>query len=161
MEIKSILENIRCSAAAPTPKVLANEHYVYLIFFVEDSSVQDAENSPFNRVPVDQVCSIRFNKYAKYRFGNPNDETLDGYHYYDLGLEPFCFQEIIDSDWIEDLREMNSMDPVHDDTIWDEYQHIIIPLKDSCFEVVCKSYTVMNEPCQTIREEVLRLAELV
>lgn len=161
MKVKPILENIRCSAAAPTPKVLANEHYVYFIFFVEDSSVQDAENSPFNRVPVDQICSIRFNKYAKYRFGNPTDETIEGYRYYDVGLEQNCFQEILDSDWIEDLREMNSTDSFHDDASWDEYQHIITPLKESCFEVVCKSYTVMNNTCQTMREEVLRLAELV
>ena len=93
MEIKSILKNIICSAAAPTPKVLANEHYVYLIFFIEDNSVHDAENSPFNKVPVDQITSIRFNKYAKYRFGNPNDETIEGYSYADLGLEQFCFQK--------------------------------------------------------------------
>lgn len=161
MELKVILENIRCSAAAPTPKVLANEHYVYLIFFVEDSSVQDAENSPFNRVPVDQIVSIRFNKYAKYRFGNPDDETLDGYSYTDIGLEQFCFQEILESDWIEDLRALSAIDPFHNDAAWDEYRHIIIPMKDSCFEVVCKDYTLMSDPCQTMREEVLRLAEWV
>ena len=82
MEIKSILDNIRSSAAAPTPKVLANEQYLYLIFFVEDNSVQDAEHSPFNRVPIDQICSIRFNKYANYRFGNPGDKTIKGHQYY-------------------------------------------------------------------------------
>ena len=96
MEIKSILENIICSAAAPTPKVLANEHYVYLIFFIEDSSVHDAENSPFNRVPVDQITSIRFNKYAKVS----SLEVLMMRHsrditYADIGIEPFCFQEIL------------------------------------------------------------------
>ena len=161
MEIKSILENIRCSAAAPTPKVLANEHYVYLIFFVEDSSVHDAENSPFNRVPVDQIASIRFNKYAQYKFGSPYDETLDGYSYNDIGIKQFCFQEILDSDWIEDLRELSALDPFYNDATWDEFQHIIIPMKDSCFEIICKDYTVISDPCQTIREEVLRLAELV
>ena len=161
MEIKPILENIRCSVAAPTPKVLANEQYAYLIFYIEDSSVQDAENSPFNRVPIDQICSLRFNKYAKYRFGNPNDESIDAYRYNDLGLEQFCFQEILDSDWIEDLRQLNSDDSIHNTDDWDEYHHIIIPMKDSCFEVVCKDYTLMSKTCQTMREEVLRLAELV
>ena len=161
MEIKSILENIRCSAAAPTPKVLANEHYVYLIFFVEDSSVQDAENSPFNRVPVDQICSIRFNKYAQYKFGRPNDETLEGHYYYDLGLEPFTFQEVIDSDWVDDLRELDALDPMHDTQHWDQQRHIIIPLKDTCFEVICTGYSLLDDTCQTMREEVLRLAELV
>ena len=161
MEIKSILKNIICSAAAPTPKVLANEHYVYLIFFIEDSSVHDAENSPFNRVPIDQITSIRFNKYAKYKFGSPNDEILDGYSYNDIGIEPFCFQEILDSNWIEDLRELSALEPFHNDATWDEYQHIIIPMKDSCFEVICKDYTLMSKTCQTMREEVLRLAELV
>lgn len=147
MNIKSILENIRCSAAAPTPKVLANEHYVYLIFFVEDSSVQDAENSPFNRVPIDQICSIRFNKYAKYQFSAFEVDDISNHDYSELGLEPYLFQEVVDSDWI---------DPSNNTGI-----HIIIPMKDSCFEVVCKSFTLMEDTCQTMREEVLRLAELV
>lgn len=161
MEIKAILEHIRCSAAAPTPKVLANEHFVYLIFFVEDISVQDAENSPFNRVPVDQIASIRFNRYIQYKFGSPNDETLEDHYYYDLGLEPFVFQEIVDSDWVAELKELDVLDDSRDDNHWDQQHHIIIPLKDSCFEVVCNGYTLIDETCQTMREEVLRLAELV
>ena len=147
MEIKPILEKIRCSAAAPTPKVLANEHYVYLIFFVEDSSVQDAENSPFNRVPVDQICSIRFDKYSKYQLGAFEVDHISSHEYFELGLEPYIFQEVVDSDWI---------DPSDNKLI-----HLILPMKDSCFEVVCRGYTLMENPCQTIREEVLRLAELV
>ena len=161
MDIKALLEDIKCSAAAPTPKVLANEHYVYLIFYVEDISVQDAENSPFNRVPVDQIASIRFNKYAQYKFGNPNDESLEGHYYYDLGLEPFIFQEVIDSDWIDDLRELDALDSMHDPAQWDQQRHIIIPLKDTCFEVACSGFTLLEDTCQTMREEVLKLAELV
>ena len=150
MEIQLILEQLKCSAAAPTPKVLANEHYVYLIFFVEDSSVQDAENSPFNRVPVDQIASIRFNKYSKYQFGSFEVDDIAKHEYYELGLEPYAFQEIVNSDWIEVLEDEDN-----------PKRHIIIPMKDSCFEVVCNGYTLMEDTCQTIREEVLRLAELV
>lgn len=150
MKIKRILENIRCSVAAPTPKVLANERYVYLIFFVEDSSVQDAENSPFNRVPVDQIISIRFDQYSKYQLGAFEVDHIVDHEYYDLGLEPYIFQEVIDSDWID-----------HSENEANPERHIIIPLKDSCFEVVCTELTLMEGTCQTIREEVLRLAELV
>lgn len=153
MELRPILENIRCSAAAPTPKVLANEHYVYLIFFVEDSSVQDAENSPFNRVPIDQIYSIRFDKFSKYQFGAFEVDHISDHEYYELGLEPYIFQEIIDSDWIDPSEnEVN---------VENQKRHIIIPLKDSCFEIVCKNCTLLKDTCQTIREEVLRLSELV
>ena len=160
MEIQLILEQLKCSAAAPTPKVLANEHYVYLIFFVEDVSVQGAEHSPFNRVPVDQICSIRFNKYVRYKMGSPSDEALEGHYYYDLGLEPSIFQEIVGSDWIENLKEIDALDETNNRD-WKQYRHIILPLKDSCFEVVSKGFTVLDDSCQTMREEVLKLAELV
>jgi len=153
MEIKPILENIRCSAAAPTPKVLANEKYVYLMFFVEDSSVQDAENSPFNRVPVDQIISIRFDKYSKYQLSEFDVDNISEHEYFTLGLEPYHFQEILNSDWI-DSTELRT-DPVN------LKRHIILPMKDSCFEIVCENYTIMDNNCQTMREEVLRLAEWV
>lgn len=150
MEIKSILEHIKCSAAAPTPKVLANEHYVYLIFYVEDISVQDAENSPFNRVPIDQIFSIRFNKYSKYQMGSFEVDDISEHEYFKLGLKPYIFQEVINSDWMD--TQENEISTIQ--------KHIILPMKDSCFEIVCNGFNLMADTCQTIREEVLRLAEL-
>jgi len=153
MKIKTILENIKCSAAAPTPKVLANEQYVYLIFYLEDNSVQDAANSPFNRVPIDQICSIRFEKYSKYQLSEFEVDKIANHEYFELGLEPYFFQEICNSDWIDPL-ETNSNSLTTN-------RHIILPMKDSCFEIICKNFTIMNNICQTMREEVLRLSELV
>lgn len=148
MEIRPILENIRCSAAAPTPKILANEQYVYLVFYLEDTSVQDAENSPFNRVPVDQICAIRFDKYSEYQLRDFDVDQIRDHEYATYGLTPYTIQEVI---YLEEKEDQSDNEKVH----------LIFPFKNSCFEIVCEGYQLLKKPCQTMREEVLRLAELV
>jgi len=152
---------MKCSAAAPAPKVLCNDHYVYLIFYKEDISVSDAAVSPFNRVPVDQICSIRFSQCIIHTLGHPTDETLASHPYAEDGLTLYTLQEVMDSPWAEDLMNDHSIHPLHNEADWKEYRHFILPFKDSCFEVVCKHMDILESPSQTMKEEVLKLADLI
>jgi len=108
MRIEQISESFKINPGAPVPRILSNEHTVFLIFYLDCG---------------EKIVTVKFNKFVQYKFGNPNDEAIAGHKYYKLGLEPYSIQKVIDSDWIEELRMMNSIHPYHEDKLFLTYSH--------------------------------------
>jgi len=61
---------------------------------------------------------------------------------YNLGLEPYSIQKVIGSEWIRQLKEMNSVHPYHKEEQFEKYEHFIFFFHDTCFEVVGEGYSI-------------------
>ena len=76
------------------------------------------------------------------KYGWPNDEVFNGHPYYDLGLKPYAFYEVINSDWIEEIKKRNSIHPRHSSELFEKDSHFIFYFHDSCFEIISKDFSI-------------------
>lgn len=127
-KIREITDVFTMDGGAPMPVVLSSDNQLFVVFF---------DNSD------DQVSYIvTFDHYYQYIFGGPNDETLDGHRYYDLGLESYGLFEVENSEWLRELKKIDSVHPDHDERGWEKTKHFIITFHDSMLECAAESFTV-------------------
>jgi len=86
------------------------------------------------------IACITFEFYRQFKFGSPNDEAIKGHPLFKLGLRPYSFLKVLNSEWIKELIKMNKVHPEHKDEYFKDCKHFIYFFHDSCFEVVCDSY---------------------
>jgi hypothetical protein len=134
------------SIGAPCPALIATERTLILIFFLED---QDPEwDGTTMRVvgidsPDERCAVVYFDRASVHSFGPPNDEAFAGHRLAHKGLEPYGAFEVLNSEWIEQLEEMNSVHHRHDrDRFLLGLRHFIITFHDSVFECVARGYRV-------------------
>ena len=109
----------------------------------------------------DGIVTIKFDRFAQFKFGNPNDEAMEGHPLYDLGLEPYSIQKVIDSEWIKELTKMNSIHPYHKDEQFDKFEHFIFFFHDTCFEIVAEGYSIEENSESNMRDEIQRIGKLI
>ncbi len=157
MKIEQINESFKIDVGAPIPTVLSNEHTVYLIFYVShvdpswDGSTINVRSNEDNG-----IVTIRFDRYAQFKFGSPNDEAIEEHPFYKYGLQPYSIQIVKDSEWIEELKKMNSVHPYHEDRKFEKYDHYIFFFHDSCFEIVSEGYSVEERSSRSMKDEIMR-----
>lgn len=148
MRLEKITENFQIDPGAPTPIILSNEDKLFLFFYT-------------NNTKADEFITLRFDSFAQFKFGNPNDESITGHHLYELGLEPYSIQKVINSKWIKELVEMNSVHPYHKDEDFENYNHFILFFHDTCFEIVAEKYIIETISTSNIKNEIMRVAQLL
>ncbi|MGB3781229.1 MAG: hypothetical protein WA960_22880 [Tunicatimonas sp.] len=159
MKIEQISENFEIDAGAPIPTILSNEHTVYLIFYVSNIDPDWDGSTVRTRSNEDNgIVTIRFNRFAQFKFGSPNDEAIEGHPFYRYGLKPYSVQIVKDSEWVEELRKMNSVHPYHDDSKFEKYNHYIFFFHDSCFEIVSENYSVEERSSRNMNDEIVRVS---
>lgn len=138
------------SVGAPCPAVIATEHSLILIFFLED---QDPEwdGTTLRVVDIDsskEHCAVvHFELASIHSLGPPNDEAFGGHRLAKSGLHPYGSFEVINSEWIQLLEKMNSVHPRHNkERFLKDKHHFIITFHDSVFECVARSYRVELMP---------------
>jgi hypothetical protein len=162
MKIKQIKEKFEIDVGAPMPTMLSNEHEIYLIFYVgEPDSEWDGIKVNVRNENDNGIITVKFDRFAQFKFGNPNDEAIEGHPLYDLGLEPYSIQKIIDSEWIKKLIKMNSIHPYHMDEQFEKYEHFIFFFHDTCFEIVAEEYSVEKNSESNMRDEIQRISKLI
>jgi len=140
MKIKKIPLKYPIDIGAPTPKILASEHFLLLFYFVDK---QTKEILMERDVVSDRgVVILEFLNYLNFKLGSPNDEVLHGHPYFNLGLRPYSFFELENSDWLLEVIKVNSVHPRHDDCLFEDYKHFILTFHDSTFECIAESYKV-------------------
>jgi hypothetical protein len=149
------------SIGAPCPAVIATEHSLMLIFFLDD---QDPEwNGTTVRVvgidsTEEQCAVVHFLRPSIHSLGPPNDEAFGGHRLAKKGLEPYGAFEVLNSEWIQLLEKMNSVHHRHDRARYLEgKRHFIITFHDSVFECVARGYRV-EQMSGSIRELLVALA---
>lgn len=133
------------SAGAPCPAVIATEHSLVLIFFIDVSEpVWDGSNP--RSVGIDsaeeQCAVVTFRDPTVHTLGPPGDETFSGHRLASKGLEPYEAFEVIDSAWIQSLEKINAVHPQHrKERFLEGKRHFIVAFHDSVFECVARHFT--------------------
>jgi len=133
----------QCDIGAPSPHIYADEMFVYLFyyFYENDKNWNGTYVNIRNSNTEEGVVCITFNYYLQYKFGSPNDEAIKGHPLYKYGLKAYKFFELRNSEWIKSLMEMNRVHHFHKDENFKKYKHFIYFFHDTCFEIVCESYS--------------------
>jgi len=151
------------SVGAPLPCVLADEHKVVLVYYLEERDpnwdgstirIVDAATSD------EPIAIVRFNRCAVHTLGPPNDEAFSGHPLAKRGLRPYGVFRIDRSSWIRKLERMNAVHSQHLAERFGYLQHLIFTFHDSTFECVCKDFevtTTRGSIAATIPEMVRRL----
>ncbi|MFZ5619028.1 MAG: hypothetical protein ACOZAA_17075 [Pseudomonadota bacterium] len=132
------------SVGAPIPIVIAEEHNLAVLYYVERIESEWDGSTVHIVGPETQsetVAVASFLMPYAHKFGPPNDEAICGHPLFRLGLEPYSSFEVTNSAWINELRQRNSVHPHHKDSQFSSLRHFILTFHDSTFEVVAKSYT--------------------
>jgi hypothetical protein len=162
MKIEQINEKFDIDVGAPMPTILSNEHHIYLIFYVSNIDPNWDGSTVHMRSENDEgIVTIKFDRFAQFKFGNPNDEAINGHPLYELGLQPFSIQKVAESEWIKELTKMNSVHPYHNDEQFSKYEHFIFFFHDTCFEIVAEGYSVEQSSEMTMKDEIQRIGELL
>ncbi len=111
---------------APLPTLLQTDQKAFLFFWIAYDD--------------DNVGKIVFEWCLATTFGVPGDEAFNGHPLYGSGFEPYRAMQVINSPWIERLREVDSVHPHHDPSQYELFKHFIFPFHDTTFECVARSF---------------------
>ncbi len=162
MRIEKVEETFDIDVGAPMPTILSNEHNLYLIFYiVQKGQFSVKKPKEILREKDDALVTVKFDKFAQFKFGNPNDEAIEGHPLYNLGLEPYSIQKVVESEWIKDLIKMNSVHPYHRNDQFDKFEHFIFYFHDTCFEIVADGYSIEQTYESNIKDEIRRISNLI
>ena len=162
MKIEQIKERFEIDVGAPMPTILSNEHDIYLIFYVSSIDPNwDGSTVHMRTENDDGIVTVKFNRFAQFKFGNPNDESIIGHPLYKLGLQPYSIQKVIESEWIRELIKMNSVHPCHKEEQFSKFQHFIFFFHDTCFEIVAEGYSIEQNSETTMKSEIQRIGILL
>jgi hypothetical protein len=115
--VKELVGVPQSSIGAPLPLVIAGEHTVLLVYYLD--GVEANWNGETVRVlrPIDEgelLAIVSFRTCYAHMFGPPNDEAFEGHPLASRGLRPYGAYEVEDSSWIRRLERMNSTHRNHD-----------------------------------------------
>ncbi len=162
MKIEQIKEKFEIDIGAPMPTILSNEYNLYLIFYVRNRIPDWDGKTVHLRTEKDEgIVTVKFDRFIQYKFGYPNDEAIEAHPLYKLGLEPYSIQKVVDSEWISELKKMNSVHPSHNDKRFDKYEHFIFFFHDTCFEIVAEGYSLVENSESNLSDEIQRIGKLL
>ena len=162
MKIEQIKEVFDIDIGAPMPTILSNEHHIYLIFYVSNIDPNwDGSTVHIRTENNEGIATVKFERFAQFKFGSPNDESINGHPLYKFGLQPYSIQKVTESEWIEELIMINSVHPYHKDEQFSKYKHFIFFFHDTCFEIVAEGYSIEQNPESTMKEEIERVGKLL
>jgi hypothetical protein len=118
---------LQWDVGAPLPTLLQSDNQTFLFFLL-------ARNDEGAGV-------LEFDRCLSTTFGSPGDETFEGHLLHGSGFEPYRAMRVVNSPWIEQLAQIDSVHPRHDPDSYAEAHHFIFPFHDSTFECVARSFT--------------------
>lgn len=119
------------------------------------------DNLPASEAWPRGVVVLRFVRPAAVKLGSPNDEVLDGHPLFGKGLAAYRPHTIVNSSWIRELRQINSVHVNYDATRWDAFTHYLLTFHDETFECIAEGVKSelrtgsIAEAARAVLEEVL------
>jgi len=134
------------SVGAPCPAIVATEHSLVVIFYVEEAE-PTWDGTGVRMVGMDSseelAATVTFERPSVHTFGPPNDEAFAGHRLASKGLQPYGAFEVQHSQWIQQLERMNSVHPRHDAKRYVQgKRHFILTFHDKTLECVAHGYSV-------------------
>lgn len=143
---------------APCPMALLTDSELYLIFY---SKIRNTNGIQEQNIASDNHINVmKFNNYVQSKFGIPSNETLSGHPYYKLGLRSYSFYQVEDSDWIANLKKMQSIHPYYNEKKWESYNHYVLTFHDNMFECIAKDFEVEKKSTSVAKGMQLILTEI-
>ncbi|HEX3135520.1 MAG TPA: hypothetical protein VHX44_18295 [Planctomycetota bacterium] len=154
--VQSLAGFAQPSDGAPLPVVVASEHVLSVVFYLQQTDPSrdgtscrvvssDTDDEPVGVASFDGVCA--------HFFGPPNDEAFAGHPLSERGLKPYGAFEVFSSSWIRNLQKMNAVHPYHRPERFASLRHFILTFHDSIFECVARGYRV-EQPAGSLRSVV-------
>ncbi|MEO5591294.1 MAG: hypothetical protein ABIR15_21180 [Chitinophagaceae bacterium] len=113
-------------------ETITKNYYTCNLFKVDNDVTIDFGDSKLGF----KLCQI-------FKCGYPNEEIYMHYDYYTENLMcKYSLYEILDSEWIKELNEMNKVHPRHSNKIFEKSRHFIILFEDEVFECIATEYAV-------------------
>ena len=91
---------------------------------------------------VFNLALVEFTNAIAHKFGVCNDEALAGHPLYDKGLEFYSAHQIINSNWIKEIKNIHKSHPKFNESMWKNEKHYLLLFKDSLFEVVSHGFKI-------------------
>lgn len=154
INLKELDLKIKMDIGAPSPTIISDEHNLFLMFYIDTPDPNwDGTYVNIRDVSKDQgIACVTFKSYLQIINGWPNEEVSNGHRYFKYGLTPFGFFEVINSDWIEEIKKRNSVHPYHNDKMFEDDKHYIFFFHDSCFEVIAREFETEVYHDKTMKE---------
>ena len=134
------------SIRAPCPAIVATEHSLIVMFYVEEVD-SNLDGSSVRMVGIEasgeMAAVVKFERPTIHTLGPPNDEAFAGHRLASRGLHPYGAFEIFNSQWIRQLERMNSVHPYHDvQRFMEGKRHFILTFHDSTFGCIARNFSV-------------------
>lgn len=131
---------------APLPTLLRNEHDAWLAFYTREwfaTGDVRAPPKPGESLAADEeVALLHFEGCMAVNLGFPNVDVLPGHRLWPKGLEMYGTFEVLDSQWIAHLDQIETVFPRYDPRYLDGLRHFVITFHDSVFECVANKVAV-------------------
>jgi hypothetical protein len=138
MKLVLIDDLFRADDVEPGPLVVAHGTWLQVIFYSAELF-----NAPASE-HREEVIELKFRYCDYYSLGPPNDEALGGHPYSELGLGPYSFYELLDSDLMVKLKSYNRFHRSNNPDSYRDYHHYILTFKDQLFECVATGFEVVK-----------------
>ncbi len=128
---------------APSPTIISNDTELFIVFYMDIDDMLALHQR--NIIYDSGVVVFKFDKYIKYTFGMPGNETIQGHPYSKLGIKSYSFYELKNSDFIKELQNIDKIHPYYNQEKWYKYKHYILTFHDNMFECIAQGFTINEE----------------
>lgn len=133
-------------SGAPMPHVISNGYQVFLVYYLDkpdpnwDGTYVKVVNTSSDI--EDLIALVEFTHVVNYKFGGPNDEVIHGHPLYEHGLEAYTAHEIINSKWLVEQKQINSVHSCYNPERWKTLRHFAFTFHDEMFECIAQDYKI-------------------
>lgn len=137
---------------APLPHVLAANGTVILVYYLRTQPDPDWDGTWTRLVDpaapdAVPLAVVEFESVHSVRFGGPNDEAIEGHPLHGRGLEPYAAHKVINSHWIAEAEQINSVHPFHRGGWHVRLHHYVFCFHDDTFECLAEAFRVERVHC--------------
>jgi hypothetical protein len=135
--------DIEWDTGAPLPLLISNARGTAVIFYL--ASVDPKWDGTYVTVvdsasdATEQLGVIEFEGMYDVRFGGLNDEAIAGHPLSGRGLAPYAAHEVINSTWIAEAEQRNSVHPHHVGGWHERMKHFVLCFHDETLECLASS----------------------
>lgn len=159
MELIEIKDLFEMDFGAPSPTIISNDSELYIAFYANKKSISTTPQER-NTIYDTGIFALKFNVFLKYMFGLPGEETIQGHPYSKLGMKPYSFFELKNSDLIKSLQDIEKIHPNYNPEKWKIYKHYILTFHDNMFECIAQNFEIREENTSLYNQATVILNEL-
>jgi len=134
-QIKELKLGVTPEAAVSGAVLLQSEYSSYLTFNAQKETDKPSPYGGFYTTEAGTAI-VEFPGCLISKFGYPNDEAASGIPKYKEIEIVYAICEVVDSDWIKELKQVNSY--TFPNTSYSSFRHFLIFFHDSTFECIAK-----------------------